>query len=118
MLECYNRAVDAFMDDAKEGGDGIDFVLAEGSTVPPRARGRCVAVSRGREKCASIAAAAVVAHVQHLRLMLVYHSRWPAYGFAKHHGRPTGQHREAIRKHGATSAHRLRAGIGSCAVME
>jgi ribonuclease HII len=54
----------------------------------------------------SIAAASVLAKVTRDRLMREYDQTWPLYGFAKHKGYGTKQHREAIEKFGPCPIHR------------
>lgn len=54
----------------------------------------------------SIAAASVVAKVTRDRLMLGYHERWPAYGFARHKGYPTREHLQALARLGPCPIHR------------
>lgn len=80
--------------------------------VPLRLRSRCVAVKNGRASSFSVAAAAIIAAAQHRRVMFQLHRRWPMYGFIKHMGRPTAQHKAALRQHGPCQAHRLMAGLG------
>lgn len=54
----------------------------------------------------SVAAASIVAKVTRDRLMVGYDSLYPAYGFAKHKGYATREHREAIIKCGFCPIHR------------
>lgn len=64
------------------------------------------AIVKGDARSYSIAAASVLAKVTRDRLMLEYHTRFPAYGFAAHKGYGTARHLEAIEKHGACPIHR------------
>lgn len=69
---------------------------------------------RGDGRSAAIAAASVVAKVTRDRLMHHVHTWHPAYGFDRHVGYGTSQHRQAIRSHGVCPLHRLSfAGVGS-----
>ncbi|MDL1894389.1 ribonuclease HII, partial [Sphingobacteriales bacterium CHB3] len=54
----------------------------------------------------SIAAASIVAKVTRDRLMVEYDIRYPGYGFAKHKGYATPEHREAIKQLGLCEIHR------------
>lgn len=54
----------------------------------------------------SIAAASIVAKVTRDRLMAVCDSLFPGWGFARHKGYPTAEHRAAIRRHGCSPIHR------------
>ncbi len=62
---------------------------------------------RGDQRCASVAAASVVAKVARDRLMCDYDSDFPGYGFADHKGYATVTHVEALRTLGPTTLHRL-----------
>ena len=64
------------------------------------------AIVKGDALSISISAASIVAKVTRDRLMIELDERHPEYGFAQHKGYGTKQHLEALRKHGAISAHR------------
>ena len=61
----------------------------------------------GDAKCASIAAASILAKVTRDRYMLEMAERYPEYGFEKHKGYGTKQHYAALREHGPCAIHRL-----------
>ncbi len=54
----------------------------------------------------AISAASILAKVARDREMIEFDRRYPGYGFAKHKGYPTVQHREALKKLGLTPIHR------------
>ena len=54
----------------------------------------------------SIAAASIVAKVTRDRFLDAYDKIYPQYGFGRHKGYSTEEHREAIRKHGFSVIHR------------
>ena len=54
-----------------------------------------------------ISAASIVAKVWRDSLMADMELQYPEYGFAKHKGYPTKLHKEALRKHGPSSIHRV-----------
>lgn len=54
----------------------------------------------------SIACASIVAKVTRDRLLLAYDKFFPEYGFARHKGYPTKEHKQAIAKHGLCPIHR------------
>ena len=54
----------------------------------------------------SIAAASIVAKVTRDRIMVEYDALYPAYGFARHKGYATPEHREAIFRLGYSPIHR------------
>ena len=99
----------------KVGEPEPTWAITDAPSVPLRLRSRCLAVKHGRKSSYSIAAAAVIAAAHQRRVMFQLHRRWPVYGFLKHMGRPTAQHKAALRKYGPCPAHRLMAGLGSYA---
>lgn len=65
-----------------------------------------VAVHQGDQKSLTIAAASVVAKVARDKLMEEYAPDFPGYGFEKHKGYLTRDHREALEKLGVCEMHR------------
>ncbi|GGF97462.1 MULTISPECIES: ribonuclease HII [Rhizobium] len=82
-------------------------VLVDGRDVPKGFSCSGTAVIKGDSRSVSIAAASIIAKVTRDRMMdragLVY----PAYGFAKHAGYGTKQHRDAIISDGPCALHRM-----------
>ena len=66
---------------------------------------RCVI--KGDARCASIAAASILAKVTRDRCMYEMEERFPGYGFAQHKGYGTKAHYEAIRALGPSEIHRM-----------
>jgi ribonuclease HII len=60
----------------------------------------------GDARCASVAAASIVAKVTRDRLMCEIDTKFPAYGFARHKGYATADHIAAIDRHGLCPLHR------------
>ena len=60
----------------------------------------------GDGKCASIAAASIIAKVTRDQLMVRYHKKYPHYGFADHKGYGTEEHFRKLKKHGPCPIHR------------
>jgi ribonuclease HII len=60
----------------------------------------------GDRRCASVAAASIVAKVTRDRLMLDADRRFPEYGFARHKGYATVEHLAALDRHGPCPIHR------------
>lgn len=60
----------------------------------------------GDRRCASVAAASIVAKVTRDRLMLDLDRRFPEYGFARHKGYATVEHLAALDRHGPCAIHR------------
>jgi len=63
-------------------------------------------IVKGDSKCASIAAASILAKVHRDRLMVELHEMYPQYGFDRHKGYPTKAHYAALDEHGASKVHR------------
>jgi ribonuclease HII len=62
----------------------------------------------GDKYCVSISAASIIAKVTRDRLMKEYDKQYPGYGFAKHKGYGTREHRAAIETLGICDIHRLK----------
>lgn len=60
----------------------------------------------GDAQSLSIACASIIAKVTRDRLLDAYDKVFPQYGFAKHKGYPTKDHKEAIAVHGLSPIHR------------
>ena len=67
---------------------------------------KIIPLIKGDQKSISIAAASILAKVTRDHTMLAYDKEYPEYGFAKHKGYPTKQHREALHTYGVTKIHR------------
>ncbi|MBP8640527.1 MAG: ribonuclease HII [Oscillospiraceae bacterium] len=67
----------------------------------------CHSIVGGDAKCASIAAASILAKVTRDRLLLEYDEKYPQYGFAKHKGYGTKEHYAALADFGPCPVHRL-----------
>ena len=65
-----------------------------------------IKVVKGDARCASIAAASILAKVTRDRYMLQLAEEYPVYGFEKHKGYGTAAHYAALREHGPCPAHR------------
>jgi ribonuclease HII len=61
---------------------------------------------KGDARCLSIAAASIIAKVTRDRLMVELGRAWPAYGFERHKGYGTPEHKAALDRHGPTPHHR------------
>ncbi len=67
---------------------------------------RQIPIIQGDASSASIAAASILAKVTRDRIMTDYDEMFPQYGFAKHKGYGTREHREALRRFGPCPIHR------------
>ncbi|MGD0052744.1 MAG: ribonuclease HII [Vulcanimicrobiaceae bacterium] len=63
-------------------------------------------VIKGDAKCATVAAASILAKVHRDALLVALHERFPLYGFDEHKGYATPQHLAALAAHGPCEEHR------------
>ena len=84
-----------------------DFVALEGLGCPQRN------LVRGDQRSATVAAASIIAKVARDRMMAEADREYPQYGFGRHKGYPTADHRAALLAHGPCPLHRRSfAGVG------
>ncbi len=105
-VNIYNATIQA-MDQAIENlRVPPDFILVDGKL---KLRTPCAKryIKGGDSKCLSVAAASIIAKVTRDRIMDRYHRRHPEYGFIKHKGYATKQHKAALRKYGPSPIHRF-----------
>jgi len=79
-----------------------DWVALEGLACPQRN------LVRGDQRSATVAAASIVAKVTRDRIMQEADREFPQYGFCRHKGYATEEHRLALYKHGPCPLHRRR----------
>lgn len=82
-----------------------EFVLSDARRLPEITLPQ-KAVVKGDARCASIAAASILAKVHRDRLMNALDVEYPGYGFAKHKGYGTEEHLAAIASLGLSAVHR------------
>jgi len=78
----------------------VDYVRLPDLNLPQRA------LPKADVHCLSVAAASIVAKVTRDRLMVALDQDFPGYGFARHKGYGTPQHRAALARLGPSSIHR------------
>ena len=82
-----------------------DYLLIDGINFPAvDIQGE--AIKKGDSRSYSIAAASIIAKTTRDRRMIALDRTYPNYGFQKHKGYPTSQHRQAIAQFGASDVHR------------
>lgn len=93
-------AMERALEDLKHPFDLVisDYVRIE--------RFKCLPLVKGDERSLSCACASIIAKVLRDRIMDRFHELYPEYGFIRHKGYPTREHRELIRKLGITEIHR------------
>jgi ribonuclease HII len=84
-----------------------DFALIDGRDVPPGLPCPAKAVVKGDARSLSIAAASIIAKVSRDRMMAHAGLLFPGYGFEKHAGYGTAEHRAAIASLGPCPLHRM-----------
>ena len=84
-----------------------DFLLVDYLSLPELSTSHQKSITRGDALSLSIAAASIVAKITRDRLMVELGARYPGYGFARHKGYGTPQHRESLARLGPSPIHRL-----------
>lgn len=74
--------------------------------LSPKVDYYCENIVGGDNKSLSIACASIVAKVTRDNIMCDYHRLYPEYGFLRHKGYATTEHREAINQFGQSPIHR------------
>jgi ribonuclease HII len=77
-----------------------DFVALRGLPCPQRN------LVDGDQRCATVAAASIIAKVTRDRLMREADEKFPEYGFGRHKGYATAEHLAALDRHGPCPLHR------------
>lgn len=84
-----------------------NIILVDGNRFTPHPDGiPHVTIVKGDGKYMSIAAASVLAKTHRDEYMTYLAAQYPGYGWEKHKGYPTKEHREAISRLGITEHHR------------
>lgn len=89
-----------------------DYLLVDGNRFSPSLIPHTCLI-KGDDRSQSIGAASIVAKVFRDGLMKKLHADYPEFGWESNVGYPTGQHREALRKHGYTPHHRSSFKLGT-----
>lgn len=83
-----------------------EYIIVDGNKFKPLNNIPFDTIIKGDSKYLSIAAASVLAKTYRDAYMEKIHEEFPMYNWKQNKGYPTREHREAIRKHGATKYHR------------
>lgn len=104
-INIYQATIQAMLQAVAALAHLPDLLLVDGLALPhPTIPARKIIGGDGL--CYSIAAASILAKVHRDRLMVQYHQQWPQYGFDRHKGYATEEHREILAKVGACPIHR------------
>ena len=104
MSACLRQAFSQALAAVEEKGVIPEVVLLDGN--PLHLDPREINVVHGDARCASIAAASILAKVERDALMVAYDAQYPGYDFASSKGYGSARHREAIAEKGLTPIHR------------
>ena len=77
------------------GKTRVDVLLADGNRTPG-VDIECRAIVKGDAKIPEIMAASILAKNERDRIMVLCDRKWPGYGYAKHKGYPSPEHRKMI----------------------
>jgi len=84
-----------------------NYIIIDGNRFKPLNNIPYTCIIKGDTKYMSIAAASVLAKTYRDEYMDKIHEEFPMYNWKQNKGYPTKEHREAIRKYGATKYHRM-----------
>lgn len=104
MAACLRLAFSRALAAVEAQGIQVDVVLLDGNALGLDSREHNVV--KGDAKCASIAAASLIAKVERDALMCRYAEDYPVYGFEKCKGYASAEHIAAIKEHGLSPVHR------------
>ncbi|MBU0508863.1 ribonuclease HII [bacterium] len=96
----------AAMTRAIAGLDNVPKMILVDGIHAPKACGLVKPIRKGDALVATIGAASIVAKVHRDRIMEEFDRVYPGYGFARHMGYPTEQHRTALKRLGPCPIHR------------
>jgi ribonuclease HII len=95
----------AMSEAVRDLGTSPRLALIDGNKLP-RLGCEARAIVKGDAKCLSIAAASIIAKVTRDRIMIAMEREHPGYGFARHKGYGTPEHKEALTRLGVCPIHR------------
>jgi len=108
MIEQHNilgAAMLAMQRAVRQLNSPVDHVFVDGPHLPALEQ-PATAIVGGDRRCASIAAASIVAKITRDRIMVELAERYPQFGFERHKGYPTSDHFAALDQWGPTPEHR------------
>ena len=104
-LNILNATLLAMQQAVKKLNPQPDCLLVDGIHLP-QVNIPSKAIPKGDSRSSSIAAASIIAKITRDRRMRALDHTYPNYGFLKHKGYPTSQHRQAIARFGVSDIHR------------
>jgi ribonuclease HII len=85
----------------------VDFLVVDGLYTLPWVSTPQASLVAADDQVPAVSAASVVAKVLRDRVMTALDRLYPRYGFARHKGYPTADHRTAVRMFGLSPVHRV-----------
>ena len=101
---CWNGLVRQVIDKAREHFPDARTIV-DGNRIVPFVKNYCPVV-KADDKYQCVSAASILAKYHQCGWMDDYHLEYPQYGFNKHRGYGTVQHKKALEIHGPCPAHR------------
>lgn len=99
------QATNSLLEKIKSSSVNRIHIIVDGN-IPFQNKFLCRCIIKGDSKSKSIACASILAKVTRDRIMEELDARYPQYGFKKHKGYSTSEHRIAIKKFGRSEVHR------------
>lgn len=105
QINIYQAAKKAMIMALQKIEHPIDLILTDHLPliIPGK---KVIPITKGDSKSASIAAASIIAKVTRDKLMEDFHLKYPQYGFNKHKGYPTKEHKKMLTLYGPSPIHR------------
>ena len=105
-INILNASVTAMQRSISQLNPQPEFIIVDGNKFKPYNNVPYETIIKGDGKYLNIAAASVLAKTYRDAYMEKIHDEFPMYNWKQNKGYPTKEHRDAIRKYGATKYHR------------
>jgi ribonuclease HII len=105
-INILNASITAMQRSITQLAPQPEFIIVDGNKFKPYNDVPYETIIKGDGKYLSIAAASVLAKTHRDAYMEKIHDEYPMYNWKQNKGYPTKEHRDAIRKYGATKYHR------------
>ncbi len=108
-LLSMKRAIDSIKMNLKNKGKNLPenvIVLVDGNRKIKNLSIEQKTIVKGDSKIYQISAASIIAKVVRDRMMCTFAKRYPQYNLCAHKGYPTKEHKELLKKYGASPIHR------------
>lgn len=106
-INILNASIHAMQECIKKLNPIPNYIIVDGNRFKPVANIPHSCIIKGDSKYLSIAAASILAKTYRDEYMNRIHEEFPMYNWKQNKGYPTKEHREAIKKYGATKYHRM-----------